>query len=193
MRYLRNVCLILALIVSGNGLLYSQIIPTPDQAPTLTPDQQQQFDSQKLAVTGFGLTLASTRWVVTQGYYKISEPDFLRTLGLDKESLASQSHQTGIGVLTWGGAGLGVVGLAVVLITSFFWATNPNVATGNITSNDVGAFVAGIGGGTLGIIGGTIIMSIGMSESPNITPYGQAEAWAEKYNAQLLIKIAGKD
>jgi hypothetical protein len=37
------------------------------------------------------------------------------------------------------------------------------------------------------------MLGIGASESPNITPYGQAEAWAEKYNAQLLIKITGKN
>ena len=137
--------------------------------------------------------MSSTRWDVTQGYNKISEPDFLRTLGLDKESLASQSHQNGAAILTWGGAGLGVVGLAVVLIESFSWAFSPNIANGNITNNDIMAFVWGVGGGTFGIVGGTIMMVIGMSESPNITPYGQAEAWAEKYNAQLMIKIAGKN
>jgi hypothetical protein len=168
-----------------------QITPTPEQASTLTPDQQQQFDSQKLTVTGFGMTLASTRWVVTQGYNKLNEPDFLRILGLDKESLNSQSHQTGVAVLTWGGAGLGVVGLAVVLISTLSFATNPNIANGTSMPN-IGAFTAKIGGGTLGIVGGTIMMGIGMTQSPNITPYGQAEAWAEKYNAQLVIKIAGK-
>lgn len=190
---LRNVYFVLALIVSGSGLLFSQQGPTPEQqAPTLTPDQQQQFDSQSLTVTGFSLTLYSTRWVASKGYYKISEPEFLRTLGLDKEALDSQAHQNGKALLTWSGAGLGAVGLAIILISSLSLATNTNYANGTSTP-DVGTFVAEIGIGTTLIVGGSIMMGIGINESPNITPYGQAQAWAEKYNAQLLIKITGKD
>jgi hypothetical protein len=57
----------------------------------------------------------------------------------------------------------------------------------------MGTFFAEIGIGSAAIVGGSIMMVIGVSESPDITPYGQAEAWAEKCNAQLLIKITGKN
>jgi len=176
--------LILAMIGLGSSLLFSQ------DTSTLTPEQQEQFNSQKLTVTEFSMVLYSTHWVVSKGYDKINEPDFLRTVGLDKEALDSQSHLGTKSFLTWGGAGVAVVGLAVVLIGSLSVATNPNYF---MDTSGVGTFVAEIGIGTVAIVGGSITMAIGMSEAPNITPYGRASDLADKYNAQLLIKIRGKD
>ena len=83
----RRLFLILAMIALGSSLLFSQ------DASTLTPEQQEQFNSQKLTVTSFSTLLYSTHWTAAKGYDKINEPDFLRTVGLDKEALDSQSHQ----------------------------------------------------------------------------------------------------
>ena len=123
---------------------------------------------------------------------KISEPDFLRTVGLDREALDSQSHLATKSFLTWGGAAVGVAGLAVIFISSLSAAFSPNYANGTSTP-DLGTMFAEIGGGTAAIVGGTLMFAIGVSESPNITPLGRASDLADKYNAQLLIKITGKD
>ncbi|MGA2765850.1 MAG: hypothetical protein ABSG17_21090 [Spirochaetia bacterium] len=195
-----KVCLILALIMGGSSLLFSQ------EAPTLTPDQQDQFDSQKLTVTGYkivtvsryggvigdsGFGPSSTNWDASKGYDKISEPDFLRTLGLDKEALESQSHQTSKSLLTGGGWGAAVVGLLIMFVP----VVSPPMTTDQygLTSLDMGAFWTYLGIGAAISIGGTVMILAGSNMSPNITPYGRAAALAEKYNTQLLIKITGKD
>ena len=193
-----NVCLIFAFTALGSSLLYSQ------QAPVLTPEQQQQFDSAKLTVTGYriitigqygtgdsGFGPSSKNWEAAKGYEKINEPDFLRTLGLDKEAVDSQSHQTSKSLLTAGGVGASIVGLAIML----YPLVSPPMTTDQygFSSINTGTEFTYIAIGAAISLGGAIMIGIGASESPNITPYGRAEALAEKYNAQLLIKITGKD
>lgn len=183
-----KICLILSLIVQGTCLLFSQ------QAPTLTPEQQEQFDSQKLTVTGYriitisqygsplgdsGFGPGSKNWEVSKGYDKIDEPDFLRMLGFDKEALDAQTHKNSKALLTWGGFGIAVVGLIVILAPVF----SPPTGTDSSGMSTI------LAGGAISL-GGTVLVLVGSSMPPNITTYGRASALADKYNAQLLIKIA---
>jgi hypothetical protein len=182
-----KLCLILSLILQGTSLLFSQ------QAPALTPEQQEQFDSQKLTVTGFrvitvsayggttgdsGFGPGSKNWEVSKGYDKIDEPNFLRTLGLDKEALDAQAHQTTKSLLTWGGVGIAVVGLVVIFVP----VLSPPTTTDNSGITTI------LAGGAISL-GGSVMILVASSMPPNITTYGRASALADKYNAQLLIKI----
>jgi len=179
-----KVCLILALSVAGSSLLFSQ------QAPTLTPDQQQQFDSQKLTLS-IEDTISSKRWEAIKGYEDIKEPDFLRLLGLDKEALDSQSHQANKTMLMVGGIGLAAVGLIVTLIPAF----SPPMTTDSFGYSiyDAGTALTYEAAGAVIAAGGAVMIVVGATQPRDITPYGQAKALAEKYNAQLLIKITGKE
>jgi hypothetical protein len=193
-----KVCMILSLVALGSGFLFAQ------QAPSLTPEQQEQYDSQKLTVTGFrvvtisryggtigdsGFGPSSTNWEASQGFERIAEPEFLQMLGLDKEFAQAKSHQQAKSFFTYGGIVATVAGLAIMFIPLIAPATTTDQY--GYTTTDYTAGLTTIMAGSVVSLGGMVVWLIGTSMPPNITPYGRAESLANKYNLQLLIRING--
>ncbi len=115
----------------------------------------------------------------------------MKTLGLDKEALEAQSHQTLKSSLTVGGALATVVGLGLILWPVISPPHTTDAYGYQTIDTNASMTMMGVG---LGVgLGGAVMIAIGGTMAPNVTPYGRAQALADKYNAELLIRITGGD
>jgi hypothetical protein len=188
-----KVWLILVLIVPGNGLLFSQ------QPLALTPEQQRQFDSLKITVRGpqvpvitesgieWRFNPTSFVWSASKGNKKFGEPDFLRTVGLDKEALDSQLRQIEKSALEIGGTMALLAGVGVLI-----WTFSPHTISnewGYLTTDPNFETLPYLAVGTAITVGGVTLAVIGVNMPENTMPYGRAESLANAYNVELMLKI----
>jgi hypothetical protein len=155
-------------------------------AQTLTPEQLQEYNKQKLSLDLRGIGMGSygansisysswTKWSAYQGFNAISESKFYSIAGYeDLANLARKREKKGK-TLMWTGFGLMGGGLIVMLAST---------GSEGITGITIGGATA-----LVGIVVG--YWSIGINSS-NMKPYGVVTGIADEYNSQLCITIKKK-
>lgn len=109
-------------------------------------------------------------WIGYQGFTRISETEFYSIAGYQREALEATKFAKTTSTMVWGGFGVAMAGLGIMLLTM----------------NDFSSL--GLYGGGVLVIGGSIPMLIGAYRT-NWSTVGNAISVAEEYNIRLKKKI----
>jgi hypothetical protein len=127
-----------------------------------------------------------SQWNVSCANEPLSEEEFFRSAGLNKEAVAAKSFHKTSQILRTVGA------IAVACGALLFFAdherTSSQQRSGEITDNTSSLSPMAIGA-TMLAIGGSATLVIGFVREGNMYPYSKARTVADEYNQKLILNI----
>lgn len=153
----------------------------------LSAQQKREYEKQKLSVEVTGMAMGSynagmisatswRKWHAYEGFTPISEEEFFRKTGYEKEAREAASFRKKGNMLFWGGISLCTLGVILALI--------PGEDEEGYTEYPLLGYGALIG--VAGLV--PLVMSIGYRAN-NWAPYSSVEGIADDYNRELIIQI----
>ena len=176
---MKSKAIVLIMCLCGILLMLSQAIAQEE----MTAEQQKQYERLKLSVEvkeigmgsygGGGISYASWRkWTAYEGFTKISEEEFFKKTGYEREAGKAAGYRKKGDLLFWGGTATCVTGLVLMFSTA---------AADEFTGVMIGGVMA---------LGGLIPMYLGFTyRQSNWAPYSTVDGVAEEYNRELYLKI----
>lgn len=153
----------------------------------LSTEQKREYEKKKLSVEVTGMAMGSysagmisatswRKWHSYEGFTPISEEEFFRKTGYEREARQAASYRKKGNMLFWGGLTVCTLGVVLALI--------PGEDEDGYTEYPLLGYGALIG--VAGLV--PLYMSIGY-RTTNWAPYSSVEGIADDYNRGLLIQI----
>jgi hypothetical protein len=145
-----------------------------------TGDLLQSFEDRKITIAAFypNLPPSTKLWSAMEGFKDLTESEFLKLTGYEKEARKSSAHLALKRTLTYGGIGLLVGGLTYALIH-----------TNDTVDGSYGPLI--LGGGVF--LAGDVTMTIGGTMRRNTQTLGRATQITRDYNDTLLDRISDEN